>query len=315
MAFRELYELQPAAVACDLHPDYLSTRFAGRSKETAIPVQHHYAHVLACMAENHLRPPVLGVAWDGSGYGTDGTVWGGEFLQVSETGYRRVAHLRTFSLPGGERAVKEPRRSALGILYEIFGAEAFALDVPAVLVFTPEELSVLGSMLAKKVNTPRTSSAGRLFDAVAALIGLRQTCRFEGQAAMELEYTAGVPDADESYAFELYEKAGDMILDWEPMVRAIVAEKRPASSIAMAFHHTLARMIVAVAQRAGEPRVVLSGGCFQNRCLTELAIGHLRQAGFRAYWHQRIPPNDGGIALGQVMGAAEALRKSGSAGT
>jgi hydrogenase maturation protein HypF len=307
-AFRELYELQPVAVACDLHPDYLSTHFARRAKEPAIAVQHHYAHVLACMAENHLRPPVLGVAWDGSGYGTDGTVWGGEFLQVSEAGYRRIAHLRTFSLPGGERAVKEPRRSALGVLYEIFGEEALTLDLPSVRAFTPEEKSVLGSMLAKKVNTPRTSSAGRLFDAVAALIGLRQICQFEGQAAMDLEYTADVPGVEPSYAFELHETAGEMILDWEPMVRAIVAEKRPASSIALAFHYTLASMIVAVAQRAGESRVVLTGGCFQNRCLTELAIDHLRQAGFRAYWHQRIPPNDGGIALGQVIGAAVALR-------
>jgi hydrogenase maturation protein HypF len=307
-AFRELYELHPSALACDLHPDYLSTQFARRSGERVIAVQHHHAHVLACMAENHLRPPVLGVAWDGSGYGADGTVWGGEFLRVFDGGYRRVAHLRTFPLPGGERAVKEPRRTALGVLYELFGEKALALDIPVVRSFTTKELTVLGAMLAKGLNTPRTSSAGRLFDAVAALLGVRQVCGFEGQAAMELEYAVREPIAGQSYPFELRETPEVLVLDWGPMIRAIVAESAPAGSIAAAFHNTLAEMIVAVAQRVGEPRVVLSGGCFQNRCLTELVVGHLQQAGFRAYWHQRIPPNDGGIALGQVIGAAAELK-------
>jgi hydrogenase maturation protein HypF len=306
-AFRELYELQPVALACDMHPDYLSTQFAQRSGARVIAVQHHYAHVLACMAENHLRPPVLGIAWDGSGYGVDGTVWGGEFLRVSEGSYRRVGHLRTFPLPGGERAVKEPRRTALGVLYELFGEKALALDVPVVRSFTAQELSVLGSMLTKGLNTPRTSSAGRLYDAVAALLGIRQVCGFEGQAAMELEYAVSEPNSGQSYPFELQETPEALVLDWGPMIRAIVAESVPVGSVAAAFHNTLARMMVAVAQRVGEPRVVLSGGCFQNRCLTELAIHHLQRAGFRTYWHQRIPPNDGCIALGQVIGAAAEL--------
>jgi hydrogenase maturation protein HypF len=306
-AFRELYELHPAALACDMHPDYLSTQYARRSGERVVPVQHHHAHVLACMAENHLRPPVLGVAWDGSGYGADGTIWGGEFLCVSDAGYQRAAHLRTFPLPGGERAVKEPRRTALGLLYELLGEKALALDVPAVRFFTAEELRVLGSMLAKGLNTPRTSSAGRLFDAVAALLGVRQVCGFEGQAAMELEYAVSEPNSGQCYAFEIRESPAALVLDWGPMIRAILADSAPTGAVAAAFHRTLAQMIVAVAQRVGEPQVVLSGGCFQNRCLTELAVGHLQQAGFRAYWHQRIPPNDGGIALGQVIGAAQEL--------
>ena len=306
-AFRELYELHPAALACDMHPDYLSTQFARRSGERVVAVQHHHAHVLACMAENHLRPPALGVAWDGSGYGADGTIWGGEFLCVSDAGYQRAAHLRTFPLPGGERAVKEPRRTALGLLFELLGEKALALDVPVVRSFTGEELRVLGSMLAKGLNTPRTSSAGRLFDAVAALLGVRQVCGFEGQAAMELEYAVSEPNSGQGYAFEIRESPEALVLDWGPMIRAILADSAPTGAVAAAFHRTLAQMIGAVAQRVGEPQVVLSGGCFQNRCLTELAVGHLQQAGFRAYWHQRIPPNDGGIALGQVIGAAQEL--------
>jgi hydrogenase maturation protein HypF len=324
-AFRELYEIHPAAVACDLHPGYLSTQFARRLPERVIPVQHHYAHVLACMAENRLSAPVLGIAWDGSGYGPDGTVWGGEFLRIGELGYERVAHLRTFPLPGGERAVKEPRRAALGLVWEMLGDEAFLLPARAWEAFSVEELRVLRSMLRQMLNTPRTSSAGRLFDAVAALAGVRQVCGFEGQAAMELEFRATESASQESYPFALRESSGPLVVDWEPMIRAILAEKFPpqqaknglagdpvpAPSIAGAFHRTLAQMIVAVAERVGESRVALSGGCFQNRCLTELAISGLERAGFQAYWHQRIPPNDGGIALGQLVAAAAKLSREG----
>ncbi|HET8668695.1 MAG TPA: carbamoyltransferase HypF [Terriglobales bacterium] len=309
-AFRGLYELKPAAIACDMHPDYASTQYAARSVEPVMAVQHHYAHVLSCMAENELQSPVLGIAWDGSGLGTDGTIWGGEFLRVHEGGFNRVAHLRTFRLPGGEKSVKEPRRTALGLLYEIYGDAAFELDVPPVDTFNTAELSVLRSMLRQSLNTPLTSSAGRLFDAVAAVAGLRQVCHFEGQAAMELEFAIRDVAGDDSYPFELRDGAS-IVVDWEPMVRAIVAEREAVSLIAGKFHNTLARVVVEVARRVGEPRIVLSGGCFQNRYLTEMVIRHLQEAGFQAYWHQRIPPNDGGIALGQVMAAgAELARKS-----
>jgi hydrogenase maturation protein HypF len=340
-AFRALYDFQPQALACDLHPDYLSTHFARRAAspscgagesggEPVIAVQHHYAHVLACMAENQLRPPVLGVAWDGSGYGLDGTLWGGEFLRITHRGFERAAHLRTFLLPGGERAAKEPRRAALGALYEIFGDAAFDLRNPATEAFTAEELRVLRLMLQKGLNSPRTSSAGRLFDAVAALLALRQRCAFEGQAAMELEFAADVspraarrarqqpgdgrrqratPEA--YYPFTVTEVPECAIVDWEPMLRAILASSpraaRRTSGVAAAFHNTMARMIAAVAGRVGEAKVVLSGGCFQNRYLTAMVIRHLQHAGFQAYWHQRIPPNDGGIALGQLLGAAREL--------
>jgi hydrogenase maturation protein HypF len=306
-AFRELYHVVPRAIACDMHPDYLSTLYAGRATEPVVAIQHHFAHALSCMAENQLQPPVLAITWDGSGYGADGTIWGGEFLRVTETGYERVAHLRTFALPGGEKAVKEPRRVALALLYATFGKDAFSLDLPTLRAFTADELNLLRTMLQRGVSTPVTSSAGRLFDGVASLIGLRQTCGFEGQAAMELEFAIEGEDCEDSYPFELRAASGTATLDWEPMIRSIAHDSSPRSAIARRFHNTLAKMAVAVAQRVGEPKVVLSGGCFQNRYLTEVVIRHLQRAGFHAYWHQRIPPNDGGVALGQLMGAAAAL--------
>ncbi len=343
-AFRELYELRPEALACDLHPNYLSTQYAARQAERGIAVQHHYAHALSCMAENRLRPPLLAVTWDGSGFGPDGTVWGGEFLRVTDEGYERVAHLRQFALPGGEQAVKQPRRVALALLYEIFGDETFRLDLPPLRAFHAEELRVLRTMLKRQVNSPRTSSAGRLFDGVAALLGLRQDCGFEGQAAMDLEFAAlkqchpeeGVsPTKDlcisdgekhrsfaalrmtggkdmtrdkQSYSFQVHGEA-PIVVDWEPMVREIVAAGEDAEVTAWRFHVTLAAMAAAVARRSGEENLVLSGGCFQNRLLTELVIRHIQEAGMRPYWHQRVPPNDGGIALGQVVAAARQLTR------
>ena len=297
---QRLYEIHPEAIAMDAHPDYLSTKFAVRFSEIsgcpALPVQHHIAHVLSCMAENEIEGPALGVAWDGTGYGLDGTIWGGEFFKAGRD-FERFAHLRTFALPGGEAAVKEPRRCALGVLYEIYGEAAFGLDVPAVRAFSESELGALRTMLRRKLNAPRTSSAGRLFDSVASLAGIRQKTSFEGQAAMELEFAAS--DCEAGYPFEL---AGT-VLDWEPTIRAIVADAQAgaaAGSISAKFHRALVEMIVAVARNAAESQVVLSGGCFQNERLLRLAVGHLREGGFQPVWHQRIPPNDGGIALGQV---------------
>lgn len=302
---RQLYDIQPVALACDLHPNYVSTQFAARSGERTISVQHHYAHALACMAENQLRPPVLAVTWDGSGYGLDETVWGGEFLRIAGEGCERVAHLRTFRLPGGEKAVKEPRRVALAILYETFGEEAFELDSPVIRAFAPAELRILRAMLRNGVHSPVTSSAGRLFDAVAALAGLRQQCRFEGQAAMELEHACD--NGKGEYGFEL--RPQDGVVDWAPMIREIVLRRENAGAVSRNFHNTLANVIVAVADFAGETRVVLTGGCFQNRYLTERSIQRLRETGFHPYWHQRVPPNDGGIALGQIVAASARIKE------
>ena len=298
-----LYEQPPEMIACDLHPDYRSTQLAQemaqRFQKPLVRVQHHYAHVLACMAEHQLSAPVLGVAWDGTGYGTDGTIWGGEFLQVGRDSFERVAHLRPFPLPGGEQAIREPRRVALGLLFGLYGEDM--PDLPQ-FGFSFSELSVLKDMLAKKMNTPLTSSMGRLFDGVAALIGLRSYTSFEGQAAMDLEFACqGIP-SERSYPFNV--TSG--IIDWSPMLAGILddlAAGLGAGEIAATFHNTLVEMIVTVATQQQIEQVVLSGGCFQNKRLLESSIHLLRKAGFRPYWNQKIPSNDGGIALGQIVAA------------
>lgn len=306
-----LYQAAPAAIACDLHPDYASTRYAELSGLPLVRVQHHVAHVAACMAENGLPGPVLGVAWDGSGYGTDGTIWGGEFLLLDGPQARRVAHLRRFRLPGGERAIREPRRAALGALFEAFGE--FVFEDPALtsgMGFSAAERRVLRAMLAGGVHAPLTSSAGRLFDAVAALAGIRQIASYEGQAAMALEWsideTARVP----AYPVDLLAHGEQpLVVDWGPMVRRLAQDARggtPPGALAAAFHRALVEAIVAVAERIGVRRVALSGGCFQNRHLLEWSVERLRAGGFEPFWHRHVPPNDGGISLGQAAWAAAA---------
>jgi hydrogenase maturation protein HypF len=307
---QHLYETSPEMIACDMHPDYLSTKYAAGLVAKPHLVQHHWAHVLACMAENELEPPVLGVAWDGTGYGPDGTIWGGEFLLAGATGFERVAHFHQFRLPGGETAVKEPRRAALGALAEAVGKNAFEENwLAPVRDFSASELTLIQQMLAKGLNAPVTSSVGRLFDAVASLVGLRQRGGFEGQAAMELEF-AVYPGVDEIYSYMVSE-ATPRVVDWTPMLRAILVDLQQgqgAGVVSAKFHNTLTEMIVTVARQIGQQRIVLTGGCFQNRYLTERSAQRLLDSGFRCYWHQRVPPNDGGISLGQVMSAARACR-------
>jgi hydrogenase maturation protein HypF len=305
-----LNHTDPRLVVRDPHPDYHSTHIAGRLGLPVVAVPHHVAHLAACMAEHGLTPPVLGVAWDGTGYGPDGTVWGGEFIRIDTSGWRRVACLRPFRLPGGEAAIREPRRSALGLLFAAFGHAAFTMaDLPPVADFTPAERATLAMMLDRGVNAPVTTSAGRLFDAVAALIGLRQRATYEGQAAAELEWVAASPDPGAAYDFPLREGVGDapFVVDWEPALHAILADLRAgvaASAISTAFHQGLALAIAAVAAKIGEDTVVLSGGCFQNARLTEAAAAQLRAVGLTPWWHERVPANDGGLALGQVWWAA-----------
>ncbi|MFH1566854.1 MAG: carbamoyltransferase HypF [Gemmatimonadota bacterium] len=311
-----LYRITPEAVACDLHPDYASTRLARELAAAAgleaEAVQHHSAHVWACLAENELEPPVLGVAWDGTGYGGDGTVWGGELLLARADGFcDRVASLRPFGLPGGEAAVREPRRAALGALYELYGDALFAMtDLEPVASLTPAEGPVLARMLAGRLNCPRTTSAGRLFDAMASLLGLRQRTRYEGQAAMELEHVVDRAAAAAPYDLPVVAGSGEgapLRLDWGPMLEEMVGHVRRRAAVGEAarrFHDGLAAAIVAVARQVGLEPVALSGGCFQNAYLTEVTVAALRGAGFRPYWHQRVPPNDGGIALGQLAALA-----------
>ena len=346
--FEKLYEARPQIIAADLHPDYLSTKFAdeltgragsplpaaggaqGTARPAKVGVQHHIAHVLSCMAENELASPALGVSWDGTGFGSDGTIWGGEFFLVTDKNVERIAHLRPFRLPGGDKAVKEPRRTALGLLHEIYGDKVLEQKEPATIAaFSKTELAAMKTMLVKNLNSPVTTSMGRLFDAVASFIDLRQRIRFEGQAAMELEFALDGVDTDEAYELpvadcrlpiaaredarpaktlnsELRTPNSGFILDWPPMVEAVLEDVKnniPVAIISAKFHNALVEAIVAVAKRTGQNRVVLSGGCFQNRYLTERAVRRLQAEGFRLYWHQRVPPNDGGIALGQVIAA------------
>jgi hydrogenase maturation protein HypF len=324
--FERLYETTPAIVVADAHPDYLSTQFAralveGRQSPSVGPqtealryleVQHHLAHIFACMAENELPHPLLGVAWDGTGYGLDGTLWGGEFFLVAANSCERLAHLRQFRLPGGDQAAREPRRAALGLLYELLGESAFTMtDLAPVCAFSPAELAPLRTMLSRKLNSPLTSSVGRLFDAVAALAGLRQVAHFEGQAAMELEFSLEDPPSVGAYPFAVVAASrtpqhSPFVLDWQPCVEALLADLRGgsrAAEISAKFHNGLVESIIEIARRCGQQRVALSGGCFQNRYLTERAVRRLQEEGFRPYWHQRVPPNDGGISLGQVVAA------------
>jgi len=319
-ALRELFNVRPRMVACDLHPDYYSTRFARGRGIGVCAVQHHHAHVAACMVEHGLEGPVLGVSWDGTGYGPDGTVWGGEFLECTLARYARRAHLRTFLLPGGDLAATQPRRSALGLMYDVFRDGVTRLrDVAPIRSWSEGELRVMITALSRRINCPRTSSAGRLFDAVAAVAGLRQTTRHEGQAAMELEFAAEGASMGAAYDFRVIgDRAADppygssaspegpaglWIVDWAPMLRQILDDLRggvAAGVIARKFHDTCGCIIVDVARRVGLKDVVLTGGCFQNRLLTELTIDLLRAEGFTPHWHRLVPPNDGGIALGQL---------------
>jgi len=301
--FKKLFSWTPDMVAADMHPGYFSHRYARSFAEAAniplVEVQHHHAHMAACMFENRLEGDVLAVTWDGTGYGTDGTIWGGEFLAGSYASFKRVAHLLPFGLAGADAAVREPRRCALGVLSEIAGqAEAACLQA----MFTSDELKVLASMLATGMNTVRTSSAGRLFDAVSAISGICRLSTCEGQAAMMLEHAAA-GELGKPYPFELCGSDATSVIDWRPAILDIVQEK-DAQSVARRFHATLVEMIRAVADSAGYKRVVLSGGVFQNALLLSSTRTALLNDGFEVYSHQRIPPNDGGIALGQILVAA-----------
>ncbi|HET6369778.1 MAG TPA: carbamoyltransferase HypF, partial [Nitrospiria bacterium] len=315
-----LYDATPTRIACDLHPDYRSGGYARRARLPLVRIQHHHAHVVSCMAENGVDGTVLGIAWDGAGYGTDGTIWGGEFLVATKSAFERAGHFRTFSLPGGERAIREPRRLAIGLLYEVFGEEVLERDdlIP-VRSFSNVERAILRQMLTRGVNSPRTSSVGRLFDAVASILGLRQTTTFEGQGAMALEFALEEIEIDEVYPFGLDDLKGGpqdrtpFSVDWEPLVHNLCDEVSQGVSrrkIAAKFHNTLIEIIASVAKRLGEEQVVLTGGCFQNKYLTERAVRRLEEEGYRPFRHRRVPSNDGGLCLGQAVIASERLLKA-----
>ncbi|MCP9439726.1 MAG: carbamoyltransferase HypF [Nitrospira sp.] len=314
---QRLLRVTPTVIACDLHPDYRSSIFARElAVSLSVPlagVQHHHAHVASCMAEQGLDGEVLGVAWDGAGYGVDGSIWGGEFLLATVKGFTRFAHLRPFRLPGGEAALREPPRTAAAVLWETMGNRMVAQSLPSWGV-PFEERERLVALLQSRTASPKTTSVGRLFDAVASLAGLCQKVSFEGQAAMVVEYAAErhrtVGKEIRAYRMDVAKAdSGEshLVVDWRPMVSELVRDLREgisAERIAARFHGGLADVCVRVAQAAGLPRVVLTGGCFQNSLLLSMVRQRLEAAGFTVYAHRLVPPNDGGLSLGQAVVAA-----------
>ncbi|MCX8011240.1 MAG: carbamoyltransferase HypF, partial [Ignavibacteria bacterium] len=252
----------------------------------------------------------LGVSWDGTGYGDDGNIWGGEFFISTDNEVKHIAQFRNFRLPGGEIAIKESRRSALGVLFEIFGKDKLPYDVLSQM-FTDGELKILIQLLEKEINSPRTSSVGRLFDAVSSILGLSYRSNFEGQSAMKLEFIIN-PEINDYYQFEL-SKNELIVIDWKNIIECILVDLKngvPASSISTKFHNTLVQIIISIAKEINLSKVILTGGCFQNVYLLEKSVNELSKNKFKTYWHQRVPPNDGGISLGQIAFAHYNLQKN-----
>jgi hydrogenase maturation protein HypF len=307
---RRILAVRPEIIACDMHPDYLSTRWAEEQEGVPkIRVQHHHAHIASCMAEHQLEGVVIGVACDGTGYGPDGTVWGGEVLVADVQGYERAAHLAGVPMPGSAAAIKEPWRMALSYLHDAFGSGMWDLDLPVLRQNGDAKARFIVEMIEKQVNSPRTSSLGRLFDGVAAVAGLRGRVTYEGQAAMELEMAAA-DDTDSAYEFAWHDGDPLRILP-APIIRGVVADLHrgaPVPVISARFHNCLVRMLSDLCSllrgRRGLNRVVLSGGVFQNARLLGGLIPALEGSGFEVYSHRQVPTNDGGIALGQALIAA-----------
>lgn len=309
--YERLFRLKPQVLIHDLHPDYASTHYAmqraTRERLRAVAVQHHHAHLASCLVDNNAVGPAIGVCFDGTGYGPDGAIWGGEFLVGDCRIAQRAAHLKYVPMPGGEKAIREPWRMAAAYLTQAgVAAEESLAAIPA------SQLRMVAQMMNQQINSPPTSSAGRFFDAMAALLGIRHVVAYEGQAAMELEALALTREAGGVYEFTLSE-AEPLVIDFGPTVRAVaedVRQKRESALIARRIHRTVALMIETVcrrvADRSGLTTVALSGGVFMNALLLEETHCRLAQAGFKVLLHTRVPPNDGGISLGQLaVGAAQ----------
>ena len=304
--YEKLFRLQPEAIAYDLHPNYLATRYAlNRSQKDGLPsigVQHHHAHIAACMADNGLRDePIIGISFDGTGYGDDGAIWGGEFLIASYQEYQRFAHLEYTPLPGGDSAIRKPFRIALAQLWSM--QIPWEQDLPAVIAACGDEMSMLHSMLEHQINTPLTSSMGRLFDSIAALCGVRSEVNYEAQAAIELE--SQIDSQEEGFYYLPFEKD---ILRIKPLLTGVINDLRYHVSIPIIsakFHNGLAKAVLEVCQVARDQHnlksIALSGGVWQNTTLLKKAIPLLEKSGFKVYIHNQVPSNDGGVALGQAV--------------
>jgi len=311
---QHLFRVAPRAAAYDLHPGYMSTRMAlASSIERKFGVQHHHAHIASCMAENHLHGRVLGVALDGTGFGTDGKIWGGEFLVADFAGFTRRAHLRNVLLPGGDAAVRQPWRMARSYLRDSFGGK-MPENLRCFQGIDGKQVALVDTMLARRIQTVETSSCGRLFDAVAALLGLASEATFEGHAAIALE-AAAEAGVHTLYGFEI-ERGDPLLLDFRPLIVAIVNDLcagRGVGEISACFHNTLSAAIGEVCSSIGASeglnRICLSGGSFQNLYLLGRTVVELRRRGFDVFLHAKVPANDGGLCLGQAMVANERLRR------
>lgn len=319
--YKKLFNVEPEIIAYDYHPEYLSTKYAmDQQGVRKTGVQHHHAHIAACMTENSLGGSVIGVALDGTGFGYDGAIWGGEFLYASLADFRRAGHLDYVPMPGGAKAIREPWRMAAGYLHNIFGSEWRDRDeVKFLSVKNGMVLDALGEAMDKWINCPPTSSMGRLFDAVAALIGVRDTVNYEGQAAVELEqmaFSAGRTGLW-PYEFTLQSNDDSFVISTEETIKGILADLKAGTGqdvMAYKFHVTVKDVItnacIQIRERYGEERVCLSGGVFQNMLLLDMVYSDLEKHGFRVYVHRVVPANDGGISLGQAI-IADERRKAG----
>jgi hydrogenase maturation protein HypF len=304
--FKHLFRVEPELVVCDLHPDYLSTRYALETGLPLIQTQHHHSHIASCLAEHHLQQPVIGVSFDGTGLGDDGTIWGAEFLVCDLKQYKRVAHFQPVPLPGGDQAALEPWRMALSFLYQIHGENCLHMELPFQSLIDPEKQKWVVTMLSKGINLVQTSSAGRLFDAVAALLGLCVLNSFEAEAALKLEACI-----DESITDRYAYGPGPSIrtLDIIQCVLRDLQLKKPIPEIVAKFHNTISQIIAetsaVIREEYGLETVVLSGGSFQNAYLFKQTNNLLQKKQFKIFWNRKIPCNDGGIALGQMAIAAQ----------
>jgi len=313
---QRILEIKPQLVAYDLHPDYFATRWAlAQAGFQRVGVQHHHAHVASCMAENHLEGRVIGFALDGTGYGTDGQIWGGEVLLSDYREFTRAAHLAYVPMPGGAASIHEPWRMAVSYLAQHFGRDLARLPIPFIAQLDPRRLEVVLRMLEQNVNSPLTSSCGRLFDAVAALAGIRQRVNYEAQAAIELEMAIGRASHDAAYPLTLVEEASGWLIDTRPLFEALVCDLQqdvPVGAVSRRFHNglveTFARLAGLLRERTGLDRVCLSGGTFQNVYLLERLEQRLKADHFGVFTHSEVPPGDGGLSLGQALVAAHLSR-------
>jgi hydrogenase maturation protein HypF len=309
---QRILEIKPQILAYDLHPDYFSTRWALAQKGMErVGVQHHHAHIASCMAENHLDGTVIGLALDGTGYGLDGKIWGGEVLVADYHGFERLAHLNYVAMPGGAAAIAEPWRMALSYLFHHFGRDFWEFDIPFTRNLDQRRAETLLRLAERGVNSPMTSSAGRLFDAVAALVGIREQVNYEAQAAIELEAALEEEKKSVGYPFAIQGDGGRWIIDTHPLFVALVRDLRdgvPRGIISRRFHSgfvdALVRTVEMVHGRSGVDRVCLSGGSFQNGFLLEGTRRQLEASGFQVFCHAEVPCGDGGLSLGQALIAA-----------